>query len=69
MTTPPEGLFPVTQDNVHVAFDWVFAPWIKEMGLYGFRGARGLLFDAAADERPAAVLLWRGVRASAHGSD
>lgn len=29
----PEGLFPVTQDNVHTAFDWVFAPWIKEMGL------------------------------------
>lgn len=29
----PEGLFPVTQDNVQTAFDLVFAPWIKEMGL------------------------------------
>ena len=36
MTTTPEGLFPVTQDNVHVAFDWVFAAWIKEMGLKDF---------------------------------
>jgi acyl-coenzyme A thioesterase PaaI-like protein len=33
---PPEGLFPVTQDTVHAAFDWVYAPWIKDMGLTDF---------------------------------
>lgn len=33
MTSPPDGLFPITQANVHAAFDWIFAPWIKEMGL------------------------------------
>lgn len=32
MTTPPEGLFPVTQESAQAAFDWIFAPWIKEMG-------------------------------------
>lgn len=36
MTTQPEGLFPVTQQTVLAAFDWVFAPWIKEMGFTGF---------------------------------
>lgn len=36
MSAPPDGLFPVTQANVHAAFDWVFAPWIKEMGLTDF---------------------------------
>ena len=33
MTTPPDGLFPVTQEKASAAFDFVFAPWIKEMGL------------------------------------
>jgi acyl-coenzyme A thioesterase PaaI-like protein len=33
MSTPPEGMFPVTQQNAHAAFQWVFAPWIQEMGL------------------------------------
>ena len=69
VTTPPEGLFPVTQDNVHAAFDWVFAPWIKEMGLTDFVVREGYLLDAAADERPAEVFLRRGVRAGAHGGD
>ena len=36
MSAPPESLFPVTKDNVHAAFGWVFAPWIKEMGLTDF---------------------------------
>lgn len=36
MSAPPEGLFPVTQKNMHAAFDWVFAPWIKDMGLTNF---------------------------------
>ena len=35
-TTPPNGLFPLTQVTAHAAFDWVFAPWIKEMGLTDF---------------------------------
>lgn len=33
MITLPEGLFPVTQETAQAAFDWVFAPWVKEMGL------------------------------------
>jgi acyl-coenzyme A thioesterase PaaI-like protein len=36
MTTPPEGLLPATQDNAQALFDWVFAPWIKDMGLTAF---------------------------------
>src|SRR5262245_20551238 len=39
--TLPEDLFPVTMDNVHAAFDWVFAPWIKEMGLTGIEVREG----------------------------
>lgn len=35
-TIPPDGLFPLTQDNAHALFDWVYAPWIKEMGLTDF---------------------------------
>jgi acyl-coenzyme A thioesterase PaaI-like protein len=30
---PPDGLFPVTQATVEAVFDWVYAPWIKDMGL------------------------------------
>jgi acyl-coenzyme A thioesterase PaaI-like protein len=32
----PEGLFPLTQDSAQAAFDWIFAPWVKEMGLTDF---------------------------------
>ena len=32
MTTLPEGIFPVTQETAQAAFDWIFAPWIKDMG-------------------------------------
>lgn len=35
-TTPPNGLFPLTQGTAHAAFDWVFAPWVKELGLTDF---------------------------------
>jgi acyl-coenzyme A thioesterase PaaI-like protein len=35
-TTPPDGMFPVTQATAQAAFDWVYAPWIKEMGLTDF---------------------------------
>ena len=31
--SPPDGLFPLTQETAEVAFDWIFAPWIKKMGL------------------------------------
>lgn len=34
--TLPDGLFPLTQDTAHAVFDWVYAPWIKEMGLTDF---------------------------------
>lgn len=30
---PPDDLCPLTQDNAYVLFDFIFAPWIKEMGL------------------------------------
>jgi acyl-coenzyme A thioesterase PaaI-like protein len=36
VSTPPDGLFPVTQDTAHASFDWVFAPWVKDMGLTDF---------------------------------
>lgn len=29
----PDGTFPITQDTAQAAFDWVFAPWIKDLGL------------------------------------
>ena len=32
----PDGLFPLTQDTAQAVFDWVYAPWIKEMGLTDF---------------------------------
>lgn len=32
----PDGLFPLTQDNARTVFDWVYAPWIKDMGLTDF---------------------------------
>lgn len=35
-TTPPGDLFPVTHDTAQAAFDWIFAPWIKEMELTDF---------------------------------
>ena len=35
-TTLPDGLFPITQDSAHAAFDWIFAPWVKELGLTDF---------------------------------
>lgn len=31
--TPPAELFPITQDTAQAAFDWIFAPWINDMGL------------------------------------
>ncbi len=34
--TPPEGLLPLTQHNAQAVFDWVFAPWIKDLGLTDF---------------------------------
>lgn len=36
MNSPPDGLFPLTQNSVQAAFDWIFAPWVKEMGLTDF---------------------------------
>jgi acyl-coenzyme A thioesterase PaaI-like protein len=30
---PPGDLHPLTQKNAQALFDWVYAPWIKEMGL------------------------------------
>lgn len=36
MTTLPEGIFPITQETAQAGFDWIFAPWIKEMGFCDF---------------------------------
>ena len=33
---PPDDLWPLKQDNADALFDWVFAPWIKEIGLTDF---------------------------------
>jgi acyl-coenzyme A thioesterase PaaI-like protein len=44
MHAPLEHLFPCTQDNVQAAFDFVFAPWIKEMGLCDIAVREGYCF-------------------------
>lgn len=36
MTDHRDGLFPVTQATAHAAFDWIYAPWVKDMGLCDF---------------------------------
>lgn len=41
MSAPPDNLFPVTPETMHAAFDWVFAPWIKEMGFTDFEVREG----------------------------
>ena len=33
MSDALEGLIPITQDNIGVVFERVYAPWIKQMGL------------------------------------
>lgn len=33
---PPDDLLPVTQENAQANFDWVYAPWVKAMGLTDF---------------------------------
>lgn len=43
MNSPPDGIFPLTQNSVHAAFDWIFAPWVKEMGLTDFIVREGLV--------------------------
>jgi acyl-coenzyme A thioesterase PaaI-like protein len=40
MTSPAE-LFPVTQATVERAYEFVFAPWVKAMGLLDFKVERG----------------------------
>lgn len=41
MSDIPDGLFPITQANAQKAFDLVYAPWIKEMGLTDFVARAG----------------------------
>ncbi len=43
LNLPPDDLWPLTQDNADVLFDWVFAPWVKEMGLTDFVGREGFV--------------------------
>ncbi|UVO52585.1 PaaI family thioesterase [Sphingomonas sp. SUN039] len=38
---PPDDLWPLTQDNAETLFDYIFAPWIKEMGLTDFMVREG----------------------------
>jgi acyl-coenzyme A thioesterase PaaI-like protein len=33
---PPDDLWPLTQDNAEALFDYVYAPWVKDMGLTEF---------------------------------
>lgn len=30
---PADDIWPLTQDNAEAVFDYVYAPWVKEMGL------------------------------------
>ena len=39
--TSPADLFPVSQANVEQAYEFVFAPWVKAMGLCDFKVERG----------------------------
>lgn len=39
----PDGLFPLTQASVDAAFDFVFAPWVKELGLTDFTVREGFV--------------------------
>ena len=41
MTTSPSDLFPVTQTTVDRAYEFVFAPWVKNLGLRDFRVEHG----------------------------
>ncbi len=43
MNALPDGLFPVTQANAVEAFDWIFAPWIKDMGLTDWEVREGFV--------------------------
>lgn len=38
---PPDDLWPLKQDNADALFDWVFAPWIKEIELTDFVVPKG----------------------------
>lgn len=48
MTSPAE-LFPVTQATVERAYEFVFAPWVKALGLLDFKVERGRV---SADRGP-----------------
>lgn len=37
----PRDLFPVTQSTVDAAYDFIFAPWVKQLGLCAFVVEKG----------------------------
>lgn len=37
MTASPSELFPITQATVNEAYEFVFAPWVKDLGLCDFK--------------------------------
>lgn len=39
----PDGLFPLTQATATAAFEWIFAPWVKDMGLTDFVVSEGFV--------------------------
>jgi len=41
MITSPADLFPVTQATVDQAYEFVFAPWVKTLGLRDFKIEQG----------------------------
>jgi len=43
MSDTPDGLFPITQATVQKVFDFVYAPWIKEMGFADFVAREGFV--------------------------
>ena len=40
MIPPPPG-FPVTNETVQEFYEWLFAPWVKELGLRDFHASAG----------------------------
>lgn len=41
MPASPSELFPITQATVNEAYEFVFAPWVKDLGLCDFKVAPG----------------------------
>ena len=41
MAQPPASLFPITDATVQAAYDYIFAPWVKDLGLCELSAGEG----------------------------